>query len=256
MRPVSLRFSLAQLLVVVTLVAILCSCSVTLGRIWSYTFPFNVHDVQISRDGATVGLALAGAGRSCVLLCNSRSGQCIRCVEIGGEPVQIRLSSDLTTWAAVCLDGRIEFGRVASGERWDARPSADILRRLTEHPGWARIVVSGNGAASALTCNGSEIAVLEVATGKQVQLLKAGGRQVMDVCLTADGKRVAASWRDGDSGITVWDVLTGRRAAVFPALAACPLAWAGDDAIVSVEECPAPGTGGDAILAQGQARFR
>ena len=193
MRPLSLRFSIAQLLVLVTLAAVVCSCAVALRQIWAYPFPFNVHDVQVSRDGTTVGLALAGPGRSCVVLCDSQSGQCLRFVAIGGEPVEIQLSSDLTTWAAVHRDGRIEFGRVASGERWDARPSADVQCRLTNHPDRAHIVISGNGTVSAVSYDGTAIAVLNVATGQQLHLLQAGGEQVMDVRLTVDGRRLAAS---------------------------------------------------------------
>ena len=52
--------------------------------------------------------------------------------------------------------------------------------------------------------------------------------------MTADGSRLL--WRDREMGITVWDTFTGRRAVTLPALLACPLAWAGDDTIVSVEQ--------------------
>jgi hypothetical protein len=233
---------------VVSLAAVLCSCAMTLRRVRSYPFPRRVEEVQISSDGATVALALTGNGRCCVVCCDSRSGECRSCVEVPGEPSEIRLSGDCSTWAAVLKDGRIEFGRAASNGRWpadlsgqsDGPPVADVY--------WG-VNLSASGAVAAASRgrgdSTTDIVVFDVATGRPLQTFRLGriGPEGCVMRLSAGGTRLAASWcgegasRRWESAI--WDTRTGRRIAA-PDNAAAHLAWLGDDALASIDACDRP----------------
>ena len=142
--------SLAQLLVVVSLVSVLCSCAVTLRQIFAYAFPFNIRDVQISPDGATVGLALTGGGRSCVLLCDGQNGQCLWHVELGGgaAPTSSKLSRDCSTGPPSLRRWADRTWPVGVRRARGARPSPEFQRLLSKGASdrVGRVELSGDGA--------------------------------------------------------------------------------------------------------------
>ena len=108
--------------------------------------------------------------------------------------------------------------------------------------GMVGIEISGNGAICAAFSD-TNVAVFDVATGRQLRMLNASA-EIVQLAITDDGKRFAAACRSED-GTVVWDTATGRRAPVLdrsadsgsasrPVLIAGRLAWAGTDIIVSV----------------------
>ena len=147
------QFSIAQLLVLMFLVAVVCGWGLMFRRLWTYRLPAVVRDIQMVRDGSAIALALSEERRCCVVLCDSRSGECLHYAElVGGAPDDIRISSDCGTWAAVFADGKLEFGRVASDERGadasvlDRGPRGFARGRMRE----AGVALNRTGAVAAV----------------------------------------------------------------------------------------------------------
>ena len=118
----------AQLLVVTLVISVLFACVVTLRGIWAFLLPKGFEDIQISADGSLIGLALSGSDHFCCVVCDAESGVALRWAEFDGKPWSLELSRDLSTWAALFHDGRIESARVASGQRHSAKPSRNSRR--------------------------------------------------------------------------------------------------------------------------------
>ncbi len=242
------QFSIAQMLVLMFLVAVVCGWGVMFRRLWIYRLPGVVRDIQMLPDGSAIALALSEEGRCCVVLCDCRSGECLHYADLaGGAPDNVRISSDCGTWAAVFADGNLEFGRVASGERWRGRVDLEP-RAPPTHP-WqdreAGVALNRTGAVAAVW-RGSRIAILDGRDGRELRVVHAP-IGVERMSLSDDGTRLAAGLEDrGErrSGIGVWDTASGRLAAIVPPREAAwrpQIVWIGDDVIACAPRLP----GGD-----------
>ena len=262
-RILRFRFSLAQLLILTLMVSVILSCTVALRRIWAFRFPEFPQDVQISADGALVGLVLRGSGRFCCVVCDAESGTAFRWAEFGGEPASLELSRDLTTWAALFADGRIESGSVGSARGCPAKPSPEFAPLLKppagsswrEQPDCPDIALSGNGMVLAVS-RSNQIAVFDTVTGAQTCLvtipretaglyaLLGSPDKVLCFCLSDDGSRLAASYyrcRPAVSplpAIAMWNAENGHLIGppCFPDIMGSlrAAAWLGNDAVAAV----------------------
>ena len=162
-------------------------------------------------------------------------------------PEDIRISADCSTWAAVFGDGRLEFGRLASGKRWNGTVPAELQRGSAvpqNPPEGSGLAISRDGAVCAVW-RGARIAVLQVETGQQ-RCLATVPEPVRDICLSNDGKRLAASLHHTirgypDNGITILDTSSGQRVARLHGFDENgvwrpEIAWIGDDATACVME--------------------
>ena len=149
----------------------------------------------------------------------------------------IRISSDCGTWAAVFADGKLEFGRVASDERWRGRvglgPRTPRIRPWEERE--AGVALNRTGAVAAVW-QGSRISILDGRNGRELRVIHAP-IGIDRMSLSDDGTRLAAGLDDrGEkrSGIGVWDTASGRLAAIVPPQKAAwhpQIVWIGDDMI-------------------------
>ena len=152
-------------------------------------------------------------------------------------PDDIRISSDCGAWAAVFADGKLEFGRVASDERWRGRvglgPRTPRIRPWEERE--AGVALNRTGAVAAVW-QGSRISILDGRNGRELRVIHAP-IGIDRMSLSDDGTRLAAGLDDrGEkrSGIGVWDTASGRLAAIVPPQKAAwhpQIVWIGDDTI-------------------------
>ena len=209
------RFSLAQLLVVVSLVSVLCSCAVTLRQNLCVRVPLQhprradfarrghrrtcpdrrrtVVCSPLRRPERAVPLA-RGAGRR-----RGRRVQTFEGLQHVGRPLRRLGGSNLARW------------RPASAVAHAHRPSFSALEQGSVGSRRSRRTERGRRDLYAFV--GTKAAVFEVATGRQLRVLNAP-TEIYDIGITSDGTRIAARC-GGDGGMVVWDTATGQRAAVL-----------------------------------------
>jgi WD40 repeat protein len=223
-----LNYSLAQLMLVVVMVANVCGVIVAvradLGQRGA-----DVVGVRVSADGRKVAAFLED-GRAVV--CDAATGK----VEGWSRLRWPRhswarhLAGDCNTVATVRADGSVEFGQLQTTMRWKAEvPSAPLRAAITKavDGGPGLTTLSDNAAVFALAYADSaapghfRVAVWDVGTGKLSHTLTVAG-DAWSIALSPDGKTLAieAQSLDGphalELGLYLRDVATGRQRARRP----------------------------------------
>jgi Tol biopolymer transport system component len=103
--------------------------------------------------------------------------------------------------ATASLDGSIKVWKVQGSHAVEALQLAGRMARLTYSPDGRRL--AGGGWSDP-----GDVAILDVATGKQVQIVKGHKKQVEALAYAPDGKRLATLSLDKTA--RVWDLATGQ----------------------------------------------
>jgi WD40 repeat protein len=236
-----LNYTLAQLLLVVVMVANVCGVIVAVREFMREEPTGSVEDVRFSADGQTLVANLNGIE---VVTCDAATGKVRSSVRAAREEhwkslmrsPRLVLAADGNTWAVAYPDGQIDFGQLQPPERraatmpafsWGYGPIViitplplprNIPGNLQSGPTPELIALSDDAAVFAASYAGRPdrdcVVLWDVPSGKILRTLK-GQRDVLRVCLTPDGKTLAIERRchDGPApfAIDLWDVASGRQ---------------------------------------------
>ncbi len=250
------NYSLSQLLLVVVMVANVCGVVVALRTIRREMT--TVVDARFSSDGRTL-VAILGDNRR--VTCDAATGKLIDSApanwpqRFGWQSHQ--LAADGNTWAAVPMDGHVEFGRFQPATRYyaevpPATPRGALGPAAALGPG-KQVSLSDNGAVFAGAYQDSRppyqsrVAVWDVASGKPLRTLKVQGLQLCSLCLAPDGKTLAIEKTFNAPGCTrgieFWDIASGRKlGATLPVdfETIDGMVWAADDTLVWISRMRTP----------------
>ncbi len=215
-----LNYTLAQLLLVVVMVANVCGALVAVRELLHDEPPGWVCEIRFFPDGKTFAAVLVN-GR--VVTCDTATCTIKDSVWVYGPdrdwsrgfnaPYQspIKLAGDCNTWVFTRPDGRVEFGRLQPPKRWYAEVPQPALLGMPASglaPAAAgrgkppdRIALSENAAVLAALYKrlpgGDRVVLWDVPSGKVLHVVQGYDDpiqfpgDVRSICLTPDGKTLA-----------------------------------------------------------------